>query len=426
MKKLRELVQSTFFSSPSHLLVTCVFLFLYSQFIMRYGFGYMSVFDPDFSSFYFAAQAIFEQGQSPYNFQYLDSMYAGRVYPYLYPPFTLILFSPFLLFSYEQARVGMLILNHLFLFAFLIGFPKWFLKLTAKENSKELTLCFVYVLSFFPLIDLLRQGQLNLILAVLYILIWLGLKKERNLLVSVCLALVISLKVYFLLLLPALLLIRRYRVVIYTTFILICFSIFSYCLLAKGVWHDWIHLVLPSGGYLKTPHGLFPPSIIGNQSINGLMSRLFLYSNFALGRQIAYTLSSIVLIVTSALIWNVARRNKEQALDWTMLIVPLLMFLVAPLSWEHHLVYLLPSLVMLLVMLIQHPSVMRSYLISVPLFGSFIAVASPYHFLPHKFYGVAVIWIVVLWLSQDRRILLPGTDPNPRSDGESTVQKLEK
>lgn len=96
------------------------------DFILHYGVYRLSSANIDFPSFYYGARAAFELGLSPYRFgvwRVLQKSYTGGVlYPYIYPPPSLLFFYPLSLLDYETAKVVLLALNHLLIMVFLYLF----------------------------------------------------------------------------------------------------------------------------------------------------------------------------------------------------------------------------------------------------------------------------------------------------------------
>jgi hypothetical protein len=109
--------------------------------------------------------------------------------------------------------------------------------------------------------------------------------------------------------------------------------------------------VAPTGGYGLRPFNLFLPVEPWNHSINGLMlfvqdrtpSLLGLPTRY-LTRPLTYLLAGAVAAVTVGLSYLSARKGTAaKTLDAEVALFLLMMFLVAPLSWEHHLAYVLPA-----------------------------------------------------------------------------------
>ncbi len=433
-------------SPPFRKLFLLTLVFLYVPFAYTYGVKLHSITFVDLSSFYYAAQTTFVRHQSPYTLGALAwgvTATHDPVWPYLYPPPTLLLFSPFAHMSYGHAKLLMLAANHfcvlglLFLLLRVLGLtgslrPQASLGQEQGGDGlyKKLTALFlaVYLFLFQPIVQTLIAGQINLYVIVLLCLMWYALKKNAApALSAIPFTLAIILKTYPLLFLPILLLKGRWQVVSWTLGFMALLIAASYVVLPHALWHDWFTLVLPYGGYTKTPPGLFSPSSVWNQSVNAFASRLFLDPQTALlvspgaARITAYSFCAAFFGAEVFLTWrlrgvqkavrrqtpegtrNVGPVDNDRFLDLEFALFLLTMYLVAPLSWEHHLVFVLPALFLALARVFsRQESRWMTLWIAVPAF----IIAWPIHlenapweghffhlFLSLKFYAVVALWL---------------------------------
>jgi hypothetical protein len=121
--------------------------------------------------------------------------------------------------------------------------------------------------------------------------------------------------------------------------------------LPRELWGEWARNVAPTGGYGLRPFNLFLPVEPWNHSINGFF--LFVQDRcqgafgFPLGlitRPLTYIVAGAVGAATVGLSYLSRRKGAGDAtLDLEVSLFLLMMFLVAPLSWEHHFVYVLPA-----------------------------------------------------------------------------------
>ncbi len=385
------------------LLLLVIFAIFYAPFLYRYGWAYRGISNRDLPSFYAASVSVFDLGKSPYDSAHLEMLMEGDeyVFPYLYPPPSLLLFFPLSLLTYADARHVVLIINHL-LFLFLVwGLLLCLLRRNARFGFVSAALCVVYLLTFYPVPLTLEHGQVNILLTVSLLLFWILAEKGKSLPASFFLALAVLLKTYPLILIPLLSLTRRWRESLYTLGWLTLVAVASLVILPSQVWTDWFDKVLPVGGYMQTAEGMYPPAAIWNQSLNGFFARLLtvndwstpLWVNPALAKALTYLTAGLVFTVTALAVWR--RRNHSGNLDVTMISALLAMYLIAPFSWEHHLVYLLLPVLVLFA--------------SRPLFGTLskaafypLGVASALLLglsfgLEFKFYGVLVLWVLSIY-----------------------------
>ncbi len=429
---------------PFRSLFFLALIFLYLPFAYTYGFKLHAITFVDLSSFYYAAQTTFVRHQSPYAPGALAwgvQATHDPVWPFLYPP-TLLLFSPFAHMSYRAAKLLVLVTNQLcvlallFLLLHLLGLTALLRPQAAPDQEqdgdrfhpeerkpKELTAFFllVYLFLFEPIAATLMAGQINLYVVVLLCLMWYALKKNASPLLSALpFTLAIIFKTYPLLFLPLLLLQGKWRMAWWTLGLTGLFFAGGALILPHSVWHDWRTLVLPFGGYAKTPPGLFSPASTWNQSVNGFASRLFLDPRTALlvspgaARITAYSLCAALLGTAMFLTWRLSGIQKaaraqaagawgDTVLDLEFALFLLTQYLAAPLSWEHHLVFVLPAIFLALARILSCRTGWGETLwVAAPAF----LIAWPIHlenagweahffhvFLSLKFMAVTALWL---------------------------------
>lgn len=355
------------FDQSSKKLILLLFVFIYIPFLYSYGYKFVSIGNIDFPTLYWAPEVAFQEHRSPYTataFTETEAISGQKIYPYLYPPPSLLAFYPLPLMSYRAAKITMLLINHacVILFIYLFLFKIRIVKDERHYGALMPALCIVYTLGFNAIIATMQNGQINLVALVLLCSTWHALKRNsRSLMIALPLSLAVLLKTYPVLLIPLLLTRRKYKAVIWVCVLLLLYSIVAYLALPVAVWRDWSVNVVPTGGYGQIPFNLALPTTGINQGINGFASRLFLPSEFseplwaapAVGRALAYMLSLCVIGITMALCYLCSRRSDdEQMIDLEFSLYLLMMFLVAPLSWDHHLVFILPCAIIALYLLL--------------------------------------------------------------------------
>ena len=342
---------------PTRWVVLGLFVFIYIPFLYQHG--YRKAFEPkgDFPSLYWGARLAFKERHSPYvagAFIEAASLLKQRIFPYLYPPPSLLAFYPFTLLSYDGAKLLLLITSHVCILIFIYLF---FFKIAALDPPLRFrgllaALSAVYVLTYHPIIDTLNWGQINLIILALLCLTWYALKRNGHALsIALPLSVAILMKTYPVLLVPLLLIKKRYQAVAAVLALLALYSVIAWGVLPRSLWGDWVTNVLPTGGYGQAPFNLFLPVAPWNHSINGFgtflqnrYAEILWVRSYVVARPVSYLLSAIVITVTVGLSYLCSRRSMgNKAVDLEISLFLLMMFLVAPLSWEHHLVFILPA-----------------------------------------------------------------------------------
>ena len=194
-------------------LMLLIFALLYLQFIFVYGWEYRNIPNVDLPSFYVAGARFFRYGESPYDLASMRlfmSQDARYVYPFVYPPQSLLLFFPLSELTYEHARLAVLLVNHLVFLALMWMIPAHLLRLWP-ERALAFALCVLYLLTFSPVAITLNHGQVNIMLLACIVLFWLFARRRYAFLAGFFLALAILLKTYPLVIIPFLLLIGRWR-----------------------------------------------------------------------------------------------------------------------------------------------------------------------------------------------------------------------
>lgn len=344
-------------------LTAALFAFLYLPFLYHFGYRLRGAHFIDLPSFYWGAKLAFLQSLSPYGphaFALAEGAADHTIFPYLYPPPSLTLFYPLTLFDYDTAKLLVLAMNHL---AFLgVLYLLWYRIAPGVRTTgpAAFTLFLVYALGFAPVASTIAHGQINLIVAALLLLSWQGLREHGGgARVGIPLALAILLKTYPLLFLPLLLFRRRYDAAAWTLGTVAAISLAAVVTLPIGLWRDWFVYVLPSGGYGEVPLGLFSPANAANQSLNAFFQRLFVPNEFTpvllanpeLAKTAAYAAAAVIGGITLWLSYR-ARRHAG-AVDLEFALYLLTMYLLAPLSWEHHLVFMLPAVTVLLLHVVR-------------------------------------------------------------------------
>lgn len=401
-----DILRSSYAHPTTRLLIGCVVLvcayikFLYRCVPPRTFEGFV-----DLPSFYAASIAVFRDHVSPYDVGRLTRINGleFRTFPFLYPPPSVLLFRPLAILSLDEAKHAATFFNHLILVPILLLIPLTALKLSPTRDYWRCLVCLLYPLFSYPLIISIRYGQVNVALLGALIGFWIAAQQTRNVRAGLCLCAAIICKTIPLLFLPMLLVTGRWRIFMST---LLCVSfacLISLSVLPPGMWSDWLFRVAPTGGYMNEPFGLFAPAGVWNQSLNGILARALtrsLWSNPgfhapALGKLICYSGAGCIIALSAALLYR-ARRS-PQAVDLLVVATLPTIFLTVPFSWEHHIVYLLPTILFTLC----HKSPWgKSW--QIPLFAASSIVAISFTIpalLFYRFASVVALWVITLLIT---------------------------
>lgn len=361
--------------------------------------------DTDLPAFYMASVGLFHLGVSPYNQPLLQSLfpYDQIVYPFLYPPPSLLLFYPLSLLTYEQAIGAMLWANIISFGVAVALILRNGLGLSLGRDAARIGVALLFIIAFDPFYLGTDHGQVSNMVLLTLVLYWVCAQTNRSVLAGLFLALAVLIKTYPILFLPFLLLNRRFREAAATTLWLVFFAVVGLVVVPVSVWRDWWEHIVPAGSYGRMPAGLFPPSSIWNQSLSGVFMRLWtenewqapLWVDPGLAVQSAYMAAILVVLTTTAVLWRARHRSPDRTLSAMMLVVPPMTFLIAPFSWSHHLVYLLPSFALL-----AHPRyeglIARNVHLLLMMGIGFVCMSR--FQVPWLVWAVLGLWLTGLWL----------------------------
>ena len=388
-------------------------IFLYLPFLLAHGMDAWRQPAVDFPPLYSATRVVFDEGGSPYGERSFEkqAVALGRwVPPYIYPPPSLLLFYPLHFFSYDGAKALMLIANHLCLL-FAIGFT--FRKLLREEFARApgplaAALFLAYALLFDPVVVTVHLGQVNLLLLVTLCLTWDALKRNAGAFaIAIPLSLAIVIKTYPVLLLLLLAFRRRYKAAAVTVALYAVYCAASHLLLPSGIWEDWLTKVLPAGD--NAHPGPW------NQNIRAFIARTFMPNDFsaplvALPALVKPAIGVLSLAVFATTIWCSFRRWREpetaRGIDLEMSLYLFMIFLIAPVSWEHHFAYLLPSLALILLMVVSGEvrghwrwiAALSLCLIAwkLPIFEEWLRKGPWVLLISAKFYPAVALWLLLV------------------------------
>jgi len=374
----------------------------------------------DFPSFYYAAQIAFSWGGSPYGvykFHAASAILGRKVHPYLYPPPSLIAFWPLSFFSIEQAQAAFLVVSHLCYLGSIWLIVTRLTPLPENRRAREITVgfCLIYMLVFDPALTTFAQGQVNMIVLFFICLALTALRREHaSWRVALPLSIAILLKTYPVLLLAPVLFRRRFRAAGFTCFFFACFTGVSVLALRKSVWMDWVREILPIGGYADNA---IAAAFLWNQSLNAFITRLLVPSEFnqaplvypALAKTAVSVCAALLLGATLFLAFLVSQRPRDRPSgDDEISAFLLLTFLIAPLSWDHHLVYILPCATLAISLIVNGavagkmvPAVLVAALFTIawklPIYDPGLCQGWWVLFISVKFYAVVALWMFYMY-----------------------------
>ncbi|MGW2645831.1 glycosyltransferase 87 family protein [Streptomyces sp. NPDC001393] len=259
-----------------------------------------------------------------------DYRVPGTTYGFTYPPFAALAMLPLALLDRTQAIVASLLVNLAALAVILriLAGPDW-----RRHGWYRWALCLCLLALFEPLRDTFSFGQVNLVLLALVLGDCLLLATGRERWAGAGIGLAAAVKLTPALFIGLLLLAGRRRAAALATAVAAAAT-------ALAAWAD------PAASRFYWTEALWDTSRVGrlgyvsNQSLQGVLARLG-----ETGRPLWATAVLLTLCV-----WAWRTRRAVRAGDWTaaFALTGAAACLVSPITWVHHLVWLLPSFAVLL------------------------------------------------------------------------------
>ncbi len=417
--------------------------------------------DTDIAVYSTAAERVFSQGADPYPRR------PGDVLPFTYPPTALPLLYPIRGLSLEQLADAMLALNlllTLLLMVLLVG------DLARDDPSGRLRLCGpLYIASFGGLYLSLQFGQINLLLLLLIWGYWRALRRRREgAFAGALLALGCIAKPHYALLglgagpHPRLSLVSGALI---AGGVLIAVSLW---VAASGSWTSWWQEIVATTSLTELPPGHSSIAAPWNRSLAGAIARFLVPNKFStiliddpvLAARLTGAAILVVIGATAALLWRSMRRSMARVFDasaetglaaatsagpgsgrgqgaapWPqpraavdhdleLSLLSIMVFLIAPASWTHHLVLLLPAALVLMRERVLAPALPASSRLAAGLVLAVLALTID-DLIPRQLrvaslplmtlmtVGVIALWLLLaeqLWHRSRRR-----TQPDPET-----------
>lgn len=325
---------------------------------------------PDFSVLYDSAFSLLL-----HNNPYTNSKLYTQVN---YPPIAILLFFPFLSFSFQDASRVWLVLSIIFFLGSL-----YILHKISPLNLFYFCVTLLFSIISFPFKFNLGMGQVNIFLLFLLVSLLYFLKQSKSHVFAIILSLAISLKLF-----PAFFLIflkRNYRNIFFAGIMTLILFFIPFLIFNKDIsFYYFSKILFP---LLKEP----ADGVYYNQSITGFFYRIGMPTSLGLLLRISFL--GITFI-------NLFKNEKQIFLSFSFLLTTIL--LINNFTWQHHLVLLLipfyylisqkNSKKFILVTLISYiliaVNIKNSENFRPMWYGSLI--------LSHGFWGTFILWVLLL------------------------------
>jgi hypothetical protein len=252
------------------------------------------------------------------------------------PPFLATVHRPLTYFPFRTAYTIVFTLIFLSIIATFFLSAVMFLKARWGELAVLGLLLLLIMGSSYPVLDLLDRGNVDwLTLALVWLSLWLGYKRKQELLAGVVLGLACGIKIYPLLLLVPIVLLRRYKTGVGALLSLLC-------IVASRPyrWSFYIH-----SGLLER---MGRAGIFENCSLENFFecfSRLFVPKFFGFSRAVPGFSFGVFITIIAVIAWGINKIHKRlddrDTLASFLLFIPL-MVAIPSMVYSYEMVHLLP------------------------------------------------------------------------------------
>ncbi len=338
---------------------------------------------PDYNTYYYGTVNLINT-DNPYITT--ESMFAA----FIYPPFSLIFFTPFTLFPYSVSENVFTFFSITCFFASIVILFKIFeIRIL---NIFGLVLI-ILLLNFFPVKFTLGMGQINNIILLLITLFLYFYLKTKDELAGIFLSIALSLKIFPILLIAFLIRSKRWKIIFSIILSIIALYTISYFYVGHTTFFYFFETTLPS--------------IIGsqadayyNQSFSAFLNRAI--DNPLLTRFILI-ISGIILFSTS-IIAILKQKNADTFLELLCISNLIILNLIFnSIAWQHHYVWTIIPLLATLFYIKQNRINMK-YVTILALSFLLIAInlkdpqAFPVLIRSHALYGAVILYCLQLYL----------------------------
>lgn len=299
----------------------------------------------DFASFYYACKAVAVAGNM-YDARFLDSLaskdrVANHVLPYLYPPFFAIAAMQL---SELQPGVAQRVWDLLQVAVLSVVAVLAFLILAVSSSSKRLdwivTTIIAAVIIVLPFRMNIDFGQMNFLVLLFIMLSLFLMNRDSDFLAGISLAVATLLKVTPVILLVAFFVSKRWKAVSGFCVGMMILILITFDIAGTVHWRQFLDF-LPNMGYARNVEGSFHPSIVANFSLAGFYMRVFVGEGTVVRLM---TMITGVFLFAMLLYVHLKYGSRETEL-FILLPYLLLMVVLSPVTWLHHVVYIFPGVV---------------------------------------------------------------------------------
>lgn len=369
-----------------------IFLVIFSQFLYSLR-GILSSTPIDFLHYYLSSYAVIS-GKNPYVEVPTHKLSSGDPIVFNYPPTALLLFIPLSVFPIEITRVFWQLI---ILLSLIISIQIGLKLLNIKPNIIIWLATLSLAILSFPIRHTFGMGQVSIIILFLILMSFYFAKTEKNLLAGLFLAFAIGIKLFPIIILPYLLLKRKWRLFIYSILFLLIFIGLSYLIVGSIGWQKFF-LVLPKPDFTLSRGYYF------EQSITAFATRLNI--SFSLKMILFILMEGIVLIGTGIkIIKSKSKEFKEKEISLLLIITAI----ATGFNWQHYLALLLFPFMTLVVILYKSKNKMLFLIGLLSYLLVSYNIKNPenikYYFdglgniiLSHEFIGAFILWLLLIFM----------------------------
>lgn len=336
---------------------------------------------PDFSQYFYGLKTIIH-GLNPY---IADQ---NSLTPTVYPPFVLLLLSPFGFLPIFWAGKVWTFFSIIFLFSAVYFIFKIYNK-KIFSNSGFIVLGLVCL--SFPVKFTLGMGQINNLILFLFVLSIYFLEKKKKYLSSFFLAMSLAIKLFPIFFPLYFLLKRKWKLLFFTFITISLFYLVSFLINPKINIYFYQNILPTFLSGWKTDYY--------NQSLTGFIGRSI--SEDYLRSLIRYVLSAIFILISFFVIFKSLVNTKLANMHLGLLVS--LNLIVNSFSWQHHFVFMIFPFIVTLFYIQK----IKNHLFFLTLiFISYILISFnlkdpsivPILLRSHVFYGVVIMWVLQVFL----------------------------